>query len=138
MAKIIVPITANNAVKVRSAVTVADSTTFTDANYDVSATGVVQPQGYRSVALFLRFTGGAGPTAQIQLLHRIAQAVQTGTTGWIVGAQSPVLVPGEAWIVDVMGRDFFPTLLNFTGAPTSIDVWCGGWEAFRQDGPRGA
>lgn len=138
MAKTQIPIQANEAVKTRSAVTTADAGPYTDASYPVSGAGVAQPMGYRSVAIFLRFTGGTAPTAQVTLLHRTAQGAVAGGSGWIQGAQSVALADGVAFFGTVMGRDFFPVITNITGAPTSVDVWATGWESYRNDGPRGA
>jgi hypothetical protein len=138
MPKTPIPLQANNGVKIRAGVTTPDTGPYTDASYDVSASGVAQPMGYRRVLLWLVFTGGATPTAQLQLLHRIAQADVAGGSGWVQGIQSTPLYGGTAFFADVMGRDFFPLITSITGSPTSVDIWCAGWESYRNDGPRGA
>jgi len=127
----------NTAVKIRAGVTTGDSSPYTDAAYDVSKAGVAQPQGYKSVLIFLRFTGGATPSAIVQLLHRVSQGNVAGGSGWVLGVQSTPLFEGASFFCDVMGRDFFPLISGITGAPSSVDIWAGGWEAYRNDGTRG-
>jgi hypothetical protein len=138
MAKTPIPLQANDGVKIRATVSAIDTGPFTDASYDVSAAGVAQPMGYRKVLLWLVFHGGTTPSAQVQLLHRIAQGNVAGGSGWVQGVQSVALYGGQAFFVDVMGRDFFPLITSLTGTPTSVDIWCAGWESYRNDGPRGA
>ena len=120
------PIDSNGA-QVARTVTAADTPPFIDSNCD--PTTALITNGWRSVKVFPRFTGGTAPTVSIQVLHRM---LSVAGNGWVAGPTWTGLLDGEAIELDVNGRDVFFAVTALTGSPTSVAIYVAGWSAVNQ------
>jgi len=103
----------------------ADSSTLDDAHFP--QTDGVLCTGWKSVAIFAKFTGGTNPTWTLQTLIR-AGATATTADSWIYDAAGSATNSRVPIIVNVMGRLIYPRISALTGNPTAVDIYVAGWE----------
>jgi hypothetical protein len=104
----------------------ADSTTINDTNFPPASDIVCN--GWRSVLVVPRFTGGTAPTITLQILRRVGAA-------WAAGEKVGPISDGQSVVLDVYGRETYLRVDAIAGAPTATAVHVGGYEPFLWVGP---
>ena len=100
-----------------------DSATLTDANISptVSAImgGAIAFYGLDSLLMAVEFAGGAGPTAELDVLYRDEDAADGSR--W-KRAGTAIALSADFQEVQVFGAKCFPRIQTITGNPTGITL----------------